>query len=274
MINNKKLSLFALAFLLTLSANSYADNFYYVLLTTLYDDYDSHYFSNPDFSGMSVSAGTYSGSSNVYVKFGAAQSQLTFVPKWSEQLAPWNIYSRNFGIGLDHPWWGTDAFFYIDENKNGAFDSGEPNRTILASTRPAGTYFFLAAPVITSITGGFHPTFSWDPIEGADQYRFGIAGINPDGTANIGDLKFITPWSTETSYSYTGDLFQSYQPYAIFIEARDNLPSSGAAVNRSRFITQYAVSDPLTIFSLATGLIAIVGFKRRKFFSPLRPKFF
>lgn len=199
MLRGGRIFLFLLAFSFALSSNSYADNFYWVQLITSYEDYDAKYFSNPDFSGMSVSAGTYSPSSNVYVKFDDAQRQLFFVPAWSALLPPWNIYSRSFGIALNHPWWGMNAFFYIDENKNTVFDSGEPYRTILA--RPAGTYFFMDPPVISSITGGIHPTVSWDPVGGADQYRFGIAGINPDGTANLGDVKFITDWLTETSYN-------------------------------------------------------------------------
>ena len=266
----KKIFFLVLAFFFLFLTNSYSDDFGVVQLYSDNFDYDAKYFSNPDFKGMRVAAGTLpfytppSEVDNVYVIFGTDQFLLDYYPKWSVAFSM-NIYAIGLEIGLDDSKWKTDAFFYIDKNKNNIFDSGEPSRIINA--RQDGTYFFMNPPKITSITGGVHPIITWDPVLNADQYRFGIAGINPDGTANTADIRFISDWFTDTSFTYTGTLFESYQPYTIFIEARDNITGTTTMVNRSRFITQYSVPEPATAILLIIGLLGTAGLGRKKLFN-------
>jgi len=287
MRQKKILLVLALSLFVLFLTNAYADDFYWVQLNSVNNDFDGNYFPNQDNVGMGASAGTQSASSKVYVQFNTTNPvqydssktnyQLNYLSQWSALLPPNNIYSRSFfpiPPAPPYPSWETvNAFFFIDTGTPG-YDASDPSRYILP--RPSGTYHFLSAASIAQITGGIYPTITWNPVPDAENYRFGILGINPDGTANLNDLKFIVTGLTTNSYTYTGDLFKNGDSFGIFIEARDLLyDDSGnpintpeGLVNQSRFITEYSapVPEPTTMLLLGSGLIGLAGYGKKKFF--------
>jgi hypothetical protein len=273
MRHKKTLLVLALSLFVLPLTNAYADDFYLVQLNSVRNVYDPSYFSVADQYAMLTAAGTQSDSSRVFVQFNPIgdKSQIsTYLPQWSALLPPWNLYvlsvPKTSTYNFDY-YETNNAFFFIDLNNNSVFDSGEKNREILY--RSAGTYNFLDGAKITQITGGIYPTITWDSVQGAENYRFGIAGLTASGLPDINDLKFIKSGVT-SPYTYDGSPLQYGQSYAFFIEARDfgdGNPAPETLVNQSRYFTEYTtpIPEPSTMLLLGSGLIGLVGYGRKKF---------
>ena len=69
MRQKKILLVLALSLFVLFLTNAYADDFYWVQLNSVNNDFDGNYFPNQDNVGMGASAGTQSASSKVYVQF-------------------------------------------------------------------------------------------------------------------------------------------------------------------------------------------------------------
>lgn len=66
------------------------------------------------------------------------------------------------------------------------------------------------------------------------------------------------------SYTYTGSLFSVKPDLQTFMEARDYIDGTGQLINRSRAIYQNPVPVPPSIFLLGSGIIGLIGVRRRK----------
>jgi hypothetical protein len=103
--------------------------------------------------------------------------------------------------------------------------------------------------------GGVHPTITWNPVTGADQYLFRLVDINGhflfDHRMNAVDIQ-------NNSYTYNGDLFSQYDTLRIYMEARDintDNTETYQLLNRSRAIYSHTASDSTTITNNAGNLL-------------------
>lgn len=135
--------------------------------------------------------------------------------------------------------------FYLDTNKNGEEDSGEPVRVWPI---PSGSLRQLEIPQNVTISGGIHPTISWDPVtfitDGGymvNFYSLTSSGF-PDFSVRLGTSLYLT----DTFYTYTGDIFEDGKRYAVWVQAREDHPwaipgsiPGDVLINRSGIFTTY-----------------------------------
>ena len=172
------------------------------------------------------------------------------------RLPGWDDFGGNTYVGTfpahggyepPGPAWEKSYTFFVDENDNGVFDLGESTDALAI---PSGSIQRMGLVQDVEVTGDKQPTFSWSlPSEGnPGWYRvmlFPLVGGNPD----ISDLLFRTdPIEADpigNSYTYTGDLFDTYSALAFAIEAYDSAYTGeyNPFANRSRYVGEHYTVD-------------------------------
>jgi hypothetical protein len=150
--------------------------------------------------------------------------------------------------GFESPgpaWENKNYKFFIDANGNGMFDTGETNEDWFI---PENSLIEMDLINNLTITGGIHPTFSWDSVPLAEMYMVNFYSILDTGFPDFSVRLHTSGYIYEPNYTYTGDLFSNGQEYAIYIQARDFHPDPGPwgmPLNRTSYFTKYHATDEI-----------------------------
>jgi hypothetical protein len=140
-------------------------------------------------------------------------------------------------------WENKTYTFLIDQNLNGELDPGEPTRQWEI---PSGSIRQMDIPQNVTISGGDHPTISWDSVPFADRYMVNFYSLTDDGFVDLTARLFTTGHMTATTFDYTGDIFEDGKRYAVWVQAREfhpyvwtNPAYQWLFINRSGIFTTY-----------------------------------
>lgn len=219
------------------SNNSYADFILNSEITGAWIIVDNYYYSNTDTYEYSAQADviTTSACDHVFVKGIPGITDPESVELQHEPFlngffgSGTSIYDKYFNTpppGVD---WEGDYEFYIQ---------GEPSVHKRIYEDTIKQWDFVQN---VTVTGGFHPTITWEPIDGFDngryQVRFMLLDQNgkPDRSKLIWQSPSFADLNLESySYTYEGNLIEQYGTIAISIEATENpLGPDDALRNRS-----------------------------------------
>jgi len=222
-----------LSALLAIAANSDAATIKHVGVASEYRYYQAPFTDNENYFILSwaiVDNDTY----NIYlqnVPDSSGDMLLDPVPLWDD-FTPYQFSKSFYSPSPGHAWEGIDYNFYIE----GDLDNKTWNI-------PQGSIQQIGYPSTVTISGGIHPTITWNKVADAEWYRvrlFPIVNGNPhradllDQSGNITD-----DGSLSYSYHYTGDAFVSYGTLAVAVETYDNAGLTSGWVNRSVHYSQY-----------------------------------
>jgi hypothetical protein len=245
----KRLSLIViLSAFLAIAANSDAATFKNVLVASEYRHYQAPFTDDDSYFMLSlamVDNATY----NVYlqnVPDSSGDILLNRVPLWDD-FTPYQSSEHFFSPSPGADWEGITYNFYIE----GHLD----DKTWYI---PQGSIQQIGYPSSVTISGGIHPTITWNKVTDADWYRvrfFPIVNGNPkrsdllDQSANITD-----DGSPSYSYHYTGDAFESYGTLAVAVETYDDAGRTLLWVNRSVHYSQHNPVPIATVYIAPDGL--------------------
>lgn len=205
---------------------------------------------------MQADAGMNTYFNNNYVQSMYGTAPLTYSGLWLDG-------SHIYNVGFSTPSFPPPGPIYEIGYTFFASNFGSPPVTSTSIVVPEGSIKQLSF-VEALISGGANPTITWDPVAGADQYRFRL--YDPVGLTTLFDAKIYSDGRTSPyTYAYLGDLLSVNPNLLIFMEARDYLGDTGQLLNRSRTIYSSPVPVPPSVLLLGSGLIGLVGLRRRKF---------
>ena len=125
----------------------------------------------------------------------------------------------------------------------------------------------MSVPRNINISGGIHPTISWDSVPNADVYMVNFYSILESGFPDFDVRLHTSGHITATSYTYTGDLFSDGREYAIWLQAREFHPYfsidpdkyRGLFINRLGYFTTYKVKVNYSSDILGKLLLGFIG---------------
>ena len=212
---------------------------------------DPYIFSeNASFVGLSSGYVSYyhmktqvkaeSAAESIYIQNNTINEPIPYSPFLDLLSAPDFTYMKRFGpIPPYNPpgvaWEGMNHTFFIDKFSNGVLDADEAFATCSV---PVGAFSQMDIPVV-SVTGSNLPTISWQPVSGAAIYLVNLFELTAENTLGnlVFSVKVADDGSPSYSYTYNGDLFDSYPMLAIMLVAKDN--DSSCYYNRSVFVTTH-----------------------------------
>jgi len=176
-----------------------------------------------------------------------------------------NIYSDYFATWQGYPdpedssWEGTYTFYVNDDGTSG-FSGGD---TTYPWTIPVNGISEMALVTDVNITGGNHPTISWDTVSAANYYRVRL--YHPDSGELLWQSNLLAEaQGTAQSFQYTEDLFEQHGLLDVAIEANDGAGAEQDWLNRSRYVVAYnAVPIPGAVWLLGSGFIGLVGLRKK-----------
>jgi hypothetical protein len=132
---------------------------------------------------------------------------------------PWDVEA--LGLGLAQ--WMNETFDFVFHASDG------DKHAFLTTTNEFAWLPFIDLKIVQ---GGKHPTFKWNKVTAADQYRVRI--VNPAGSGMLIDDVINADGFDSYTYTYSGNLFSQYNKLTFRIEARDFDSATGKQlVNRS-----------------------------------------
>lgn len=164
--------------------------------------------------------------------FGADISNSGKVSFISGPLDDWGYWGeyRSFGKSWDPETPGLDLPQWMNETFDFAFHASDGDKHSFLTT--TDEFAWLPFLDLKLVRGGKNPTFKWNEVASADQYRVRI--VNPEGSGVLIDDRINADGSDSYTYTYSGNLFSQYNKLIFRIEARDYDLSTGEQLtNRS-----------------------------------------
>ena len=197
------------------TSNALSSDFYWAFL---FSDHSKGLNGATDYR-MAITVGIDSYPPNgVTLDFPDKGTQIRLDP-WGPHV--WDPTYYEYGKVINNPppgdWYETRYQFLVDDGTSSPLFSHATNN------------IFPMDFVEADISGGIHPTITWEPVEFADRYQ--IRFFDTVTGERLFEESIDEDGSTSYSYEYLGNLFEKHEKLRISISARDY--DNGQIVNRS-----------------------------------------